>query len=129
MHTAKVRVLDQLDLSHALTFVDSYVSSTQTDFPYLPRTVYRVSAESHAADRDSAWHLAADGRAASGANAGSPGILVGGYFALDLSGRLRLAREIELSARIDNVLDRGIEIVRDYPLPGRVYSVAAIGHW
>lgn len=137
MHGMKIAVAPVWDLSHSLTLTDSYVQSTGLAFPYLPSKVYKLSSELHERGDRPGWLAAIDLRTQGSASAGSAGVRVPGYGVADLRGSAHLfklgsgplAPSFDLTGQVENLFDRAYETVRDYPMPGRVYSMALIGQF
>ncbi len=130
MHTIRVTLNDWCEVSNGLNWTNSAITRLGTPYPYLPMWTSLLNGTVHALGDDPKWSLTQTLRTATGAPADS-GHRVGGYTLWDMSARLRIARIRELTSstqslyvggRIENVLGRkNIELVRDYPLPGRTW--------
>ena len=125
-----------LDVSDSVTLAQSRVFQTGLEFPYVPRWVDVLAVEGHAAGDLPAWSAGVFERVSSGAVAYySSNTRISGYGYTDLEARARVLvigkpsekKDIELSARIEDLFDRPIEFVQGYPTPGRVFSVSLVG--
>ena len=125
----------QIQTSAALTWSQSRIITTGTKFPYQPDWLGVASVVYSPSVAVSENRLGASVKVLSPQVVSTNGDEISGYAEFDLFGSARLVRwsaiaegtGLFLDTRIDNILNRRYEPVRDFPSDGRVLSVALTG--
>jgi outer membrane cobalamin receptor len=111
-----------LDLSSETTYSHSHIDQTGGAFPYVPDWISLLGVSVHQLK----WSVRGIARFSTSALASTRGDRVAGYGYFDLEARGKIMDRLELSGRVENLLDQAVELVRGYPL-GRTFSLVAIG--
>ena len=110
-----------LDLMNALTLSSSQVDATSREVPYLPTILNTLRMTFRPTDYLSAG---LSSRWSSSVFPGG-GADIPGYGLYDLFSEYHLDGEgqgLSLAAKVENLFDRPVELIKDFPLRGRVYS-------
>lgn len=113
-----------LDLGNALRLSSSHVEDTDSRIAYDPLLTEILSVHFHEASERPWWTSGAAIRAVTSSPDGL-GSTNAGYALFDLNASLNY-RAFGLQGRIDNVLDRHIQVYQGYPWPGRLYALSLI---
>jgi hypothetical protein len=108
------------EVGNSLRLSSSRVDRTGSRIPYDPFLTEILSFRFHERSDRPAWNAGGSLRGVSR----SPGAggTNGGYALIDLDAGMKFTR-LGLQGRVDNVLDRPIQIVQGYPWPGRLFSL------
>jgi hypothetical protein len=112
--------LSFLDLGNALRLSSSKVDLTDSRIPYDPLLTEILSLRFHHLN----WNAGSAFRVVTSSPDGLGGTN-GGYALFDLDAGLRY-QNLGLQGRVDNVLDRRIQVYQGYPWPGRLFSLSLI---
>lgn len=135
VHQLNIRVMSFLDFNHAATLAYSKLEMTGEPFPYLPRFSEVVGFNLHTWEERPLWVFGTQLRAQSPMAYNEKGTTLGGFGLLDMRLSknkllsLTPSQAIDLHLAVDNVLDRRVETVKDFPLSGRVFRVALAGQF
>jgi hypothetical protein len=112
-----------LDLGNALRLSSSRVDRTGSRIPYDPFLTEILSLRFHERSDRPLWNAGGSFRVVSR----SPGAggTNGGYALWDLDAGLRVSR-FGMQGRVDNVLDRPVQVIQGYPWPGRLFSLSLL---
>ncbi|MFL5813000.1 MAG: hypothetical protein ACJ763_05435 [Bdellovibrionia bacterium] len=116
--------LPYLDLGNALRLSSSRVDLSASRIPYDPLLTEIVNLRFHQASDQPFWNVGGALRVVTSSPDGLGGTN-GGYSLFDLNAGLRY-QNLGLQGRIDNVLDRRIQVYQGYPWPGRLFSLSLI---
>jgi hypothetical protein len=120
---ARYELTSWLTFTDAFALTGSQISATGGAFPYLPAVSNSLGATVHGRRWDAhAWLRLA------GSATVQPGEEVAGYGYLDLDASARVWNGVSVSARVENVFDSPIQLVKDYPLP-RTGGVLIVGEF
>lgn len=120
-----------LDLFNQLTLSDSYVQASASSFSYLPRAATTLGIRFHdkyASGDALRWGVTLSQRFASSAAVTSDSDRVSGYGMTDLQGRYHL-ESLELTASVENLFNRDVEIQKGYPAAGRTFVAGIVGQF
>lgn len=119
------------DLFNQSTITDSYVQATASSFSYLPRASTTLGMRLHSrmvAVSDSRWAVTLSQRFVSSSAVTSNADRVSGYGMTDLQARYHL-QALALTAGVENVLNRNVEIQKGYPAAGRTFVAGIVGEF
>lgn len=117
-----------LDLTHAFRLSHSRVGATQSRIPYDPVVTEVMTIKAHGLGEQRFWETSLSLRALSSSLSGygSGSGVAGGYGFVDFGATLNFSR-IMIQGRIEDLMNRPIEVVQGYPWPGRIYALSLVG--
>lgn len=113
-----------LDVGNALRLSSSRVDQTGDRIAYDPLLTEILNVHFHEASDRPWWNSGASLRVVTSSPDGLGGTN-GGYALFDLDAGVKY-HDVVLQGRIDNVLNRQIQVYQGYPWPGRLYSLSLI---
>ena len=121
------KVSDQIDLFGGETLTSSRLILAGQPFPFMPTLIHLTGVSVHSRDLARGWNWTTNLRAfSSQLNDLSTNSRLPFYSMLDTSIQKRVWKEVYLTGRVENVLDRSIELIPGYPL-GRSLSFMLSG--
>jgi outer membrane cobalamin receptor len=124
LHSLKWAVVPWLDLGHSLSLTQSEVHSTGAAFPYVPSSLYRLYLDVHSVDQPENWNAGFDLRTSSSASV-TQTTSVADYTVFDFNAGVRFS-PLRLTTKVENVFDVRYQVIRDYLMPGRTYSILGV---
>ncbi len=127
-HRARFEPVPSLTVSNGLMLAHSRVLATGRNFSYLPAVtdVIQIELEILKSDPEGVANV---GIRTAGKRQAPSGRDLPGYALMDAGARVTLRKTLELSLRLENLLDRRIELVEDFPISGRTLVVSALGQF
>jgi outer membrane cobalamin receptor len=126
-HQAVWNLSSRVTLSHGLTLARSNLSTTDSALPLLPSLIDTLGIEGSLSSDPAPWRLHLAIRSQTSAESGMPGQPSPGFALVSLDCQKRITHQIELAARVENLMDRHVEILQGYPLLGRTFSLLLSG--
>ena len=125
--TGKVHLTRYFETMTGVTYSYSKIEGANSPFPFIPSLILLNGLSFHDSREDRRWEAALTGRLTSSQiRSLQTQERVAPYAIWDASGQVKLSREASLSARVENLADRKVELIRGYPL-GRAFSLSLIG--
>jgi hypothetical protein len=123
-----------LDLFQSVRFSGSTVTNFQQKIPYDPFVTYVMEARAHAAGDRPRWAATLGFRGVTSSVSDYYGDNLPGYGLVHLDAQYALlGRELgesgslALQGRVENLLNRKVQVYSGYPLPGTVFAVGVVG--
>ncbi len=123
----KIRLSSALDITNKMTLSDSHLSELQTSFPYVPALMNILGMCLHSNQELRFWELSVFARYVSSQLYQVSSLdRLPSYLSLDLGMSWFMGGGITLSGRVENSLNRSIEMIQGYPF-GRSFSALLVG--
>jgi hypothetical protein len=115
-----------LDVTNSLRLSSSRIDYTGARIPYDPILTEIAGLRFHERSDDPHWNAGGSFRVVTSSSDGLGGVN-GGYALLDLQAGAKLG-SFSMQGRVDNVLDRRIQVIQGYPWPGRIFSLSLMAY-